>query len=628
MIRRPKPSATGKSSPLSTLPLHGTAPFNKNKGSRKQRIKKGTNNIILISLKTIIVLISSLTCMYYLRLIVSMHKNTSSQTGEQTDSYLGPTSNSVVFQRNDYTRTSTLKSNKNLVDKLPAYTENSIELQSKRTTAEANAYMAAQSSYSVDGEIALKKQLKELYDLQQTTDAENKSPIVTRWLGTSDIHHWISSSKSSQEEIESWKEKVEELKEQMRKKDRELFPWLYDLPYENIPTRDVTETSDTSVKVSDLHNDTKQQIEQGALLSKQFASPAPNGGNVILKPTFGHHRRSVDAIFALAEGYDLRIYLLFINSLKISGFKGDLVISVSAVENLQPGVEDYLRSLQTQEGEDGLNVVAYTVTWVCYEGDGKTIANGAKEGIRNCELVNLYGDETTGTAIKDPRQARPVATARYELYWAWSLQYDKHNWLMLIDSRDTYFQTNPFENLPRATDMNKENGLLYFFEENSVSTKIRDSSFNSRWLKVAYGVANVESLMDKPIICSGSTMGEQVAIEAYLRAMVAQYDSTQCKLKGCDQGFHNYLYYSHSLDGVEGIEQVVTFEQGRGIINNLGVLRSKPLKEWGLLNDEMKVLNWDKSISAVAHQFDRDGELNKHLKGARQKFLNEHFAKK
>jgi hypothetical protein len=359
-----------------------------------------------------------------------------------------------------------------------------------------------------------------------------------------------------------------------------------------------------------------------------FVSPAPVGSNVILKSTFGHHRRDADAVFALAEGYDLKIYLLFINSLKNSGFNGDLVISVSAVENLKPGVEDYLRSLQAKEGEDGLNVVAYTVTWVCYERDGKTIANGANEGVRQCELVNMYQDEKSGAVIKDPREARPVATARYELYWAWSLQYNRHNWLMLIDSRDTYFQTNPFENLPRESDSHKDNGLLYFFEENSISTKIKDSSFNSRWLKSAYGTDNVQSFMDKPIICSGSTMGEQVAIEAYLRAMVAQFDDTSCKLKGCDQGFHNYLYYSHSLDGVPGIEKIVTFEQGRGIINNLAALRSKPLKEWGLLDQETKVLNWDKSISPVAHQFDRDDELNKHLKRVRQNFLKEYFAKK
>ena len=137
----------------------------------------------------------------------------------------------------------------------------------------------------------------------------------------------------------------------------------------------------------------------------------------------------------------------------------------------------------------------------------------------------------------------------------------------------------------------------------------------------------VQSFFDKPIICSGSTMGQKVAMEPYLRAMVAQFDETKCKLKGCDQGFHNYLYYSNSLLPLTGVKEVKVFEQGTGIINNLGVLRTKPLREWGILNDENTVLNWDKSVSAVAHQFDRDDELNKHLKEVRKEYEDQ-FKKK
>ena len=162
-------------------------------------------------------------------------------------------------------------------------------------------------------------------------------------------------------------------------------------------------------------------------------------------------------------------------------------------------------------------------------------------------------------------------------------------------------------------------------KENAI-VDIGKSSFNSRWLKEAYGMDKVQSFFEKPIICSGSTMGQKVAMEPYLRAMISQFDETKCKLKGCDQGFHNYLYYSNSLFSLKGIREVVEFEQGKGIINNLGVLRTKPLREWGILNDENTVLNWDKSVSAVAHQFDRDDELNKHLKGVRREYANKHRA--
>ena len=138
----------------------------------------------------------------------------------------------------------------------------------------------------------------------------------------------------------------------------------------------------------------------------------------------------------------------------------------------------------------------------------------------------------------------------------------------------------------------------------------------------------VQPFFDKPIICSGSTMGQQVALEPYLRAMIAQFDETKCKLKGCDQGFHNYLYYSKALSNVKGIREVIEFEQGTGIINNLGVLRVKPLREWGLLDENNTVLNWDKSVSAVAHQYDRDEELNKHYKAIRKDYTDKFWASK
>jgi len=53
-----------------------------------------------------------------------------------------------------------------------------------------------------------------------------------------------------------------------------------------------------------------------------------------------------------------------------------------------------------------------------------------------------------------------VATARYELYWMWSIQYQKESWLMLIDARDVWFQLHPFKELETR---GKVSGELYLF---------------------------------------------------------------------------------------------------------------------------------------------------------------------
>ena len=103
--------------------------------------------------------------------------------------------------------------------------------------------------------------------------------------------------------------------------------------------------------------------------------------------------------------------------------------------------------------------------------------------------------------------------------------------------------------------------------------------------------------------------------------MVAQYDTTLCNMKGCDQGFHNYLYYSKGLQ--DAVDKIVVFEQGVGIVNNLGALREKSLKERGILDENGMVLNWDKTISHVAHQVDRDQDLNKIVKNGKSVFKKE-----
>ncbi len=115
-------------------------------------------------------------------------------------------------------------------------------------------------------------------------------------------------------------------------------------------------------------------------------------------------------------------------------------------------------------------------------------------------------------------------------------------------------------------------------------------------------------------------MGERMAIETYLRAMVAESDETGTKLMGADQGFHNYLYYSGKLQMATSVSKIVVFDQGRGRINNLGAMRIKPLEEWGngnivkqLPDGSLQVFNWDGTLSPVVHQFDRHKQLSVYI---------------
>ena len=334
---------------------------------------------------------------------------------------------------------------------------------------------------------------------------------------------------------------------------------------------------------------------------------------IVVEPTFGQHRPDADVVMAYAEGYNLPYYMCFIETLRDTGFDGDIVLAVAGYSLLKKDVLEYLQMKE--------NVVVYIHELSCYDSDGnvspRIMKRGALDIFQMCHLPEVYGwKDDEGNVIKkadDPRIGRVVATLRYEWYWIWTLQYSPNSWIMLVDARDTFFQTNPFEGLPR-----NQNGLLYFFGENSEATRLGKSTKNANWLRRSYGEKTLSYLKEKPTICSGSTMGEQVAIETYLRAMVNEWDETDIKMTGADQGFHNYLYYTGKLAKSETITKLVVWEQGKGIINNLGALRTKPFVEWGFYDEQTSlVYNWDGKLSPVAHQYDRDAHLHKQYTGVK-----------
>ena len=380
----------------------------------------------------------------------------------------------------------------------------------------------------------------------------------------------------------------------------------------------------------------KEEAPAAAAAAASFPSPALLAGpdaEVALRPAHGSHRPGRDAVFAFAEGYPLSVYVQFVESLRATGFAGDVVLAVASEDRLAPGVGDYLRANAGGEGDDeAMAVVSYTARWDCWKKNGEKIetlkrgSSTTNDGVSDCTLRGLYGrGEKAGAGagaeagagpVADPRPARPVATARYELYWAWVTAYLPSSRILLIDVRDTYFQADPFVGLPIAPDAAQVGGTLRLYEENaspsSAAANIGASSYNSSWIRGAYGAAALEEVREKPVICSGSTLGEAVAIESYLRGMVQQFDRTKCKMKGCDQGMHNYFYYSGGLDGASEIREIVVYKQGEGVVNNLAAMRNSPLRDQSVLQEGTDlVMNWDGTASPVVHQFDRDKELSR-----------------
>jgi len=359
--------------------------------------------------------------------------------------------------------------------------------------------------------------------------------------------------------------------------------------------------------------------------------PSDSDVNIVtyLQPTSGKHRPDRDSVFVFAAEYKFDTYMLFLMSLYETGFKGDVVFGISTMDWEEKKIRELLEHWQNTNEKDEMTVVVYVVPYHCYNLEGE-VRPSHKGGMRVCMCNNMFGHETKDTAegtvnvtpVLDKRHGRTAQTIRYELYWIWSEHYDPTSWILLIDARDTIFQQTPFERVPRrktAVNSKSDGGTLIFFGENADATSLGKSKYNRKWLTLAYGESIAHAFKEKPTICSGSTMGEQSAIEAYLRAEVAESDESKTVIFGADQGFHNYLYYSNKLANAEAIRRIIVQDQGLGIVNNMGALRDKSLSEWGNGKIVQKtdaypkntVFNWDGTVSPVVHQYDRHKTLSR-----------------
>ncbi|EJK53682.1 hypothetical protein THAOC_26827, partial [Thalassiosira oceanica] len=80
---------------------------------------------------------------------------------------------------------------------------------------------------------------------------------------------------------------------------------------------------------------------QGLVTFRTPQEAVGEDAKILLQPTMGVHRPSSNAVFAFAEGYDLKVYATFIESLKQTGFAGDVVLAVSDTKKMKTDVFDY-----------------------------------------------------------------------------------------------------------------------------------------------------------------------------------------------------------------------------------------------------------------------------------------------
>ena len=379
-----------------------------------------------------------------------------------------------------------------------------------------------------------------------------------------------------------------------------------------MPKKVSNKASSDSLKESNIRGtNTLDRVAAGASERVDVTPPSVNGRKMPrvqpvlgeipsngVKPLYGKKHAGGDAIFALAANYPKLYYERFVGSLRKFGFHDDIVLSVSIPEKMKPGVGEYLQ--QT-------DCVAYGFDVDC-------------KGKDNCKLRDDF------FGYPDPRPYRTFANIRYALYEYWMQYYTDKSYILILDFRDTFFQANPFVSFGPLAQRTPRYDLKVF-EENFKVKNIGKCVFNSLWVGKCFGRPALDALRDKPVLCSGSTLGSYEAIMHYTRTMLHSMDTVQCWKKGIesDQGYQNYLFYNGAFN-LNG-QNATAYKQGEGIVNTIGALNGhrvpKDMKgpldtHWHARDKEGWIVNYDGTRSACVHQWDRwygdlVGWIDKHV---------------
>ena len=147
------------------------------------------------------------------------------------------------------------------------------------------------------------------------------------------------------------------------------------------------------------------------------------------------------------------------------------------------------------------------------------------------------------TTLKMNVDKRDIQLKRYEIFYDY-LKNSNYDNILCCDSRDIYFQSNPFEfNFKKP---------INFFQEDVL---IKDCPYNSNWILKTYEKKGYELVKNKTKLCSGTILGQKEKMLDYLNIMKNNIEKFKYKKtlkylltfrrdpegRGCDQGHANYI---------------------------------------------------------------------------------------
>lgn len=180
------------------------------------------------------------------------------------------------------------------------------------------------------------------------------------------------------------------------------------------------------------------------------------------------------------------------------------------------------------------------------------------------------------------------------------LSENKENYksVLITDVTDVVFQSNPF-------DIQTKKEFIIFSEEFE-GEKIKDNSFNKRWVSITFGKNGLKEIGDFPIICAGTTIGSLKNILIYLKTIVWIMTekieiNPSISSEGIDQGVHNYIARTKSL-----IFKNMEIKKCGDFIATIGITCQKDPESIKICGDYIEV---GENKPCIVHQYNRSKEI-------------------
>ncbi len=171
---------------------------------------------------------------------------------------------------------------------------------------------------------------------------------------------------------------------------------------------------------------------------------------------------------------------------------------------------------------------------------------------------------------------------------------DEFENVLLTDSRDVYFQRDPFSD-------NLGPGLHCFLEARTQIVETCRS--NSKMVRTAFGPEVLAELAKAPVSCAGATLGDLQSVLAYEKTMIELLCTIQEMTQSNDQGVHNYLIQKQLVPGIQ------VHDNYSSSVFTAGCEPTSAIR----LNERDEIIREDGTPYPILHQHDRHPEILKRL---------------